>query len=1087
MLPLTLSLLGPFQVALADAPITGFPTDKVRALLAYLALEADRPHRRDTLATLLWPDWSDEIARRNLRQSLHRLKQTLDRHQPGLTGHLLTSTSQTIQLNSRLIWLDVSVLRAYLAAVEAHPHRQLARCRPCLQQLAQAVDLYRGEFLAGFAIGDAPTFEEWLLLERESLHYQVLLALNQLTAAHLAWGDYELAYTFAARQLALEPWREEAHRQVMRALAALGRRSEAIAQYHSCRRLLAEELGVEPVTETETLYRQIETGAFQIGGESFAAVPLHHFPTPFTRFVGRHTELAAIEEMLANPACRLLTLMGPGGIGKTRLAIEAAGRLAANNTAFFDGLYFVSLSAVPSADFLPAAIAGSLGLTLQGAQPVQAQLLAALRPKELLLILDNFEQLPGSPAVIATLLTNAPAVKLLITAREPLNLQGEWRLPIGGLDYAGTTTAEEATAVVETTVAPTYSAAQLFSQSAAQVQPGFAPSKAEQAAILEICRLVQGMPLALEMAAAWVRMMDCHTIAREIAHNLDLLATPLQDVPDRHRSMRAVFDHSWQQLPPAEQVGLAQLSIIQGNFTLEAALAITEATVLQIASLLDKSLLQRLAENRYTLHPLLRHFLQEKLSQQAAGLPAIQARHASYYLAFVAKNGIALYGESDKEALAAFQLELDNVRPAWQWAATNGRSDLIRRSLDGFYRLYGLAGLWSERHQLLTAALANLHTTPDQTTVSLLLGNQAMSLTLLGDLPAAQTAAQQAVLIAEQTADKECLAKTKGILGWTLHLLGDNQAALPLMEEAAAFLETAGNRYETAVLLIRLGMLHYRREQFNQAQHDYQRAHDHYAALGYQAGIASSLSGLGLVFTDLGRFDEALAAHQKALDIDRELNNTNGTARHLGNIGHIYRQIGELDEALACYQEALQINQVVGNKQMVTLWIGYLGDVYAERGDVTEALACYDQAIPDWREINNKFELMKKVNSKANLLFGQGAYTAAQSLNDEGLQLAQELNNHSYSFTGRLLAAQLALAQEQTEAGQQQLEALLASAERPEEEAAVHYQLWQMGHDEAHGRAALARYEQLANQTPKTEYKKRAEELQQAITHRKDT
>ncbi|MCA9935550.1 MAG: AAA family ATPase, partial [Anaerolineales bacterium] len=548
MTQLTLSLLGTFAAAWQGQPVTGFQTDKVRALLAYLAVEGKRPLRRETLATLLWPDWADDKAKRNLRQNLHRLKQVLDALDLDLSQNLLHITRQTVQVNREWLVLDVVEFQAALTAVETHPHRHLHICPVCLDSLTRAADLVRGDLLEGFSLPDAPLFDEWLTIQRERLHYQSLQALHTLAAAHAQRGDHEQAYIYAARQVALEPWREEAHRQMMAALARQGRRSEALTQYETCRRLLDEELGVAPTAETVTLYTQIVNETLDVEAET--AVTLHHFPAQFTRFVGRSEEITAVTQHLLDPDCRLLTLIGPGGMGKTRLSLQAVENTVETETRaayelFPDGGYFVPLADAFTRDQLITAIAETLGITLQAAGDAEQQLLNYVSGKKLLLALDNFEQLVETAVFITHLLQTAPHVRCLITSREPLNSQAEQQMRLTGLPYP---------AAAETDLSPQrYPAMMLFIQTAQHVQPTFQPHATDWQAIARICQLTHGTPLALEIAAAWVRLMDCATIAQQISRSLDFLETSWRDMPERHRSMRAVFQQSWEFLSAAEQ------------------------------------------------------------------------------------------------------------------------------------------------------------------------------------------------------------------------------------------------------------------------------------------------------------------------------------------------------------------------------------------------------------------------------------------------------------------------------------------------------------------------------------------------------
>ena len=410
---LQLNLLGPLHIML-DGVSLAFRYEKVRALLAYLAAEADRPHTRSELAGLLWPDSPEVDARRNLSQALFQLRQTIgdaDQATPWLIV-----TRDTLQFNTAADQqVDVSEFDRLLAACAAHTHEAIDTCPACAQRLEQAVALYRGDFLQHFQIDDSLAFEEWTIFKREGLHRRALEALDQLTAYHAQRGAHDEARRYAQRQLDLEPWREEAHRQVMQALAASGQRSAALAQYEVCRKILLEELGVEPAAETKTLYERLKRAEAE-PPEAGLAPPLGRWrtslPMQVTPFLGRDQELAALAGLLSNPDCRLVTLIGPGGIGKTRLAVQAA---AQQQASFDDGAAFVSLAPLANREQIVTAIADALGLVLYIAGDRAIQLLHYLHERTLLLVLDNFEHLltdEASVALIGELLRGAPSLKL---------------------------------------------------------------------------------------------------------------------------------------------------------------------------------------------------------------------------------------------------------------------------------------------------------------------------------------------------------------------------------------------------------------------------------------------------------------------------------------------------------------------------------------------------------------------------------------------------------------------------------------------------------------------------------------------------
>ncbi|MBI1882452.1 MAG: winged helix-turn-helix domain-containing protein, partial [Chloroflexi bacterium] len=369
---LSISLLGSFQVMLDDQPAT-FATDSARALLAFLAVEAERPHRRETLAGLLWPEQPEQPARSNLSQTLVRLRRAIGDYQAQPPPLLITA--KTIQFRAASADLDLVRFQTLLAASASHPHPDLASCPACLERLQQVVTLYRGPFLQGLFLANSQSFEEWRLFKQEQFHRQAMQALHSLAGSYELQGLYEPAQDYAKRQLALEPWREEAHRQLMRALALSGQRSAALAQYESCRRVLTKELAVEPAAETTALYEQIRAGILSRGaeehpssgtpkggsrGENTPAYPLGQAKSKkpightvqnldwgeapgVTAFYGREAELAQLEQWLTADRCRLVAILGMGGIGKTVLAARIVKRVSPQ----FDSVIWRSLLNAP--------------------------------------------------------------------------------------------------------------------------------------------------------------------------------------------------------------------------------------------------------------------------------------------------------------------------------------------------------------------------------------------------------------------------------------------------------------------------------------------------------------------------------------------------------------------------------------------------------------------------------------------------------------------------------------------------------------------------------------------------------------------
>jgi predicted ATPase/DNA-binding SARP family transcriptional activator len=690
---LRVRVLGGAELAVSGRPLVELASAKAAALVVYLAVTGTG-HSRSALAGLLWSDLPEPTARANLRLVLTKLRRVLPEH--------LEVTRQAVALASgQPVWVD-AVEVARVAAGERDGGELLAAVRLC-----------RGDFLEGFEVPGAPLFDEWLVGRRAAVRADMLALMDRAVQLAHDREDTATGIEVARRMLELEPLQEEAHRALMWFLATGGQRSAALAQYETCRYVLREELGIEPSAATVALRDEIaSTGGFtELGDrpptapgrrdqdeprpaerEVAVAVAAPDLPRPLTTLVGRERELTRLRELLDDPACRLVTLVGPGGIGKTRLALEVA---ASREDRHRDGTVFVSfVGASPArpeeaADLVVADLAHALGVSLAVPRNPLELLADHLVGRELLLVLDNLEQLPDAAGVVAELLRRAPGVQVLVTSRRRLGLGVEWLVEVPGLPYPPPGAGADAAA---------YEAVQLFEARARLLRPGFLAADAEEAG--RVCRLLAGVPLAIELAARWVRSASPAAIADRLAGGLDLLETSSPDVERRHHSLRSVIDWSWQLLTGDERRLLTRLSVLRGGFDLDAAAAVAGATLPLLAGLVDQSLVAVGEDGRYHMHDLLRQYAAERLAADPADEQATRQRHARYYAGLLPDPaGAAADGEG------TLDVEVENLRAATDWLIGHADATRLDAHLVRLWPWYRRRGWFREAQAVLTAAL----------------------------------------------------------------------------------------------------------------------------------------------------------------------------------------------------------------------------------------------------------------------------------------------------------------------------------------------------------------------------------------------
>lgn len=938
MAQLSITLSGAPRVE-RDGILLDITIRKAVALLAYLAVTG-APQTRDTLAALLWPEADQERARGALRYTLAQLKSAIG-------GEWLYTTRDQIGLRAgpQLV-VDVTEVARLQAQVAAHGHPLQQACAACLPLLQSIVALLRGPLLHGFTVPDSPAFDDWLFFESERLQRVQVDALAALIAVYSAAGNPAAAVPYAQRLVALDPLQEKVNEQLIRLYLESDQPGAALRHYEAFARLLHDEFDAAPDPATTALLARYTTAKDE-GAQSHVRppaaaagqAPRQVLPIPGTPLVGRGHELAALDSILDDPTCRLLTLLGPGGCGKTRLALAAA---QARREHAAQHVVFVPLAGLTEPRALAAALAAAVGCPPPSGSDPRQTLLDCLSERPYLLVLDNLEHLLGRADelgdivvdLLDAILTALPDIQLLVTSRTRLHLEQEQLYPVQGLDFPEWETQPNVEA---------FAAVQLFVQRARRVQPDFDLTPATAPGVIQVVRLVAGQPLAIELAAAWVASMTPDEIAAELQQSIDLLASEARNIPARHRSMRASYRLSWEQLLPTEQAAQQALSVFRGGFTRAAAVQVSGAGPHMLQTLLDRSLLARTGGEgvRYEMHELLRQFAAEQLAADPQAAVQVHTRHAAYYMEWAAGKAADFDGGGRQAALRAIEQELGNLQAAWDWAVVQGDLALLGKAIPNVGAYYLQRSRHAEGYTACKRAVARLAGAPPSDARGLVLAqalawqaNFAVELTLFGeahtlldrslsllDAPTAQPAAPR-LPETELPGAEPLRAIVHYLLGRLGHLQSDVKQARPWLLSSLALYQAQGDTAGTARALSMLGRLAWLAGDNAEAYDWYARSLACYLALADVLGSILSLSDLAMLSALLDRhqhaeqlFEEAAALAQALDDPIEAIKARRAIGMALSNVGYNAAAVVQYETCLAiaegCEHDYLRVENLV--------------------------------------------------------------------------------------------------------------------------------------------------------------------------------
>ena len=979
MSQLTIKLFGPPQAALAGKRLD-LDHRKPMALLAYLCLTGQR-YSRDMLATQFWPE--SETARKQLRNSLSILRKALG---ASFADWVAIDREGVNWLADSDTWIDVVEFQRRLDGFRTHDHPSDELCAACVDHLTKAVALYGDDFLAGFTLRDSPAFDEWCYYQREHLRSELAIVLAALVEHHEKEGEFDVAIRHARRRLTLDSLNEPVHRQLMHLYARSGHQTLAIRQYRECERILGEELGVRPDGQTLALFEEVKrrrpavtmpAGPTPISEQSspvsvssegkIGRVPHRYLPnnlsTPLTPLIGRDQERRSILAILAQPHVRLLTLSGPGGVGKTRLSRQVASDLCEQSASddlswVVNGIFFVSLAPVLDTRLVASTIAETLDIREVQHRSILASLQTALRSKRMLLVLDNYEHVLSAAPLVTELLRACPHLKVLVTSREMLRLSGEHEYVVAPLALPPLTSLGSGVNDNDESPAAKYSAVELFRQRAVAARHDFVLDAANGPAVTDLCVRLDGLPLAIELAAARVKHFSVQNLlsrlngngtgrGRQNSGSLHFLKSDIRDKPERHRSLWAAIEWSYGLLEEEEQILFRRLAIFVGGWSADAAQAICGKglsldTSAGLASLLDKSLVQRMENDgdlpRFTMLETLREFGLEKLRQQGE-LVLVQQQTASYFADLAEQYNAQLFGPNDATFRELMHVEHANIRAVTNWTLSTGEVDIALRLCAALLHFWNEFPKEAEQIALATVALAEGNPPSTRYAEAIVCAGYFSHILNRGE--AVRRFMMQGLEMNAATGnmgDHRIMGIARGLLAWAAFDQGDYENARVFFDKDLAWSRQTGDDWTLAMTLVNYGRAATKLGEYERAEHQIWEALSLHRHVGQAWGIAMALADWSLLCVRLGRFEDAL----DALAEGRQLAEDNQLKDRMSQLSRVWGLLAmgqdDFSHAEICLREALHMQYELGGPKPLIATLDIMTQLAIRRGNPEKCL-----------------------------------------------------------------------------------------------------------------------------------------------------
>ena len=1177
MTHLDLTLFGSPLISIDGAPLHT-QVEKAAALVALLALQGPTLPRH-ALAAYLWTKSDAAKARAALRMAIARLNET------AISPWLVIDRDSISLSSSHSLWVDISEFQENLKKSKSHVHGPEIACPDCFPWLERALELYRGDFMAGYLPHNAEGFDEWRIDLSHTLRSEFLTTLERLAKGYYQHGRFDQALHIVRRWLAVDIYNEEAYSLIMRIYASLGQRANAIAKYRSYKQLVEKKLDTEPSADITALYQHIlagrepsvdltrklkkpilllldidqasdlwlrhpalkekvltrfsqgvrenlrlyggriiqqsphlfsilfehghplqfalaiqhstgqtkwglpepllvrmavntlpdallrspfhssefatcqllldaasggqllltaqatlemefpvsarprDLGTYFIPGKNillqvfelvhplFAVTdhqPLRNLsrspanlPLQATPFIGRETELAHITRFLHQPEVRLLSLVGPSGVGKTRLGIQAISQL---EITLPERVAYVPLVFHHNPHNLHQPIAEVLNLSFNNPSDQAAQLIEYLHPQRMLLLLDNFEHLIEGTPFLIQLLQAVPSLRILLTSQERLNLNIETVFEVRGMS---TPPSPDDPAYEQ------YSAVRLFLQNARRVSPGFRIRPQDKAHIIRICTLLDGLPLGIELASAWVRNLSCQEIADSLSKNLDIVPTKRPDLPERHRSLRAAFNHSWGLLSEADRHAITRLSIFSHGFSAEAAKKLADVTPSMLAGYADRSILTSQLPGRHGMPETLRSFILQRLKSDQQEYERLADAHCEYYLTSLANMLPIFASVNGALALKELGLELVNLRAALHWAIDHHHWALFSSAIDPFFTFFELQGRFREglddAHALLERLTRLIGMQQPQINHSLS-GWEGWFAFCSGYKQEGLEKLNKQLEFAQHQGDFAHVAYTALLLANAYARLGDLEAALKSIEQSLAILEQIPGPDHPLILGIRgnawsiYGVILILLDRIDQARQVILQAEDALRRSGARYGLIRLLDVQARLANKDDKPEESYNLRLQALAIAEEYNDRRRIADLLNNLAHSAEKLGEWSLAYAHSSRCAQICNELGDRHLSAINNNNLGYLTLQlKKPASEAILYYRKSLAIFREIQLNLGVFYTLRDIARAYLQVGDLDQAHHSLLEALHIGHDLGKpllvlHLLPYIARLLA-----------------------------------------------------------------------------------